>query len=137
MHDIIKPAGWKSFDDLFTCEAGRAYVAEQLGGSVEPAVTFQSDRKGHDSASYDVFDDGSIWVHSNAPDFVHSDASDWANEELISFGGLYWEDCENRDGLLVDSMDKSLMVYLWGEDLAKDHFERNGGVIPNGGGETR
>lgn len=127
---IRKPANWESntFEDLFELEAGRAYVAEQLGGTVAPKETFRSSRCTSEVCSYDLFDDGSLWFHSNAEDEVWADAGDFVRE--MQFTGLYWDDSDDRDGLLVDAMDRGLLVHLWGEDYAREFFESSGGIVP-------
>lgn len=128
--NIRKPAnlGSSTFEDLFTIEAGQAYVAEQFGGSVDPVASFKSNRSNADACSYDLFDDGSLWFHSNAEDEVWADAGDFVRE--MQFTGLYWEDSDDRDGLLVDAMDRDLLVHLWGEDDAREFFESAGGIVP-------
>lgn len=125
--EIRKPSNWGSFDDLFTTEAGQAYVAAQFGGSIHPALTFRSDRANVDACSYDIFDDGSLWFHSNAEDEVWADAADFACQ--MRFDGVYWDDSDDRDGFLVDAMDRGLLVHLWGEDEAREFFEQHGGIV--------
>lgn len=131
VQEILKPANWESstFEDLFTIEAGQAYVAEQLGGSVVPIATFHSNRANADACSYDLFDDGSLWFHSNAQDEVWADAVDFVRE--MRFDGLYWDECDDLDGLLVDEMDRDLLVHLWDEDDAREFFEQCGGIVPD------
>jgi hypothetical protein len=128
--EIRKPANWESntFENLFTTEAGQAYVAEQFGGSVDPVASFQSNRANADACSYDLFEDGSLWFHSNSQDEVWADAADFVRE--MQFTGLHWDDSDDRNGLLVDAMDRDLLVHLWGEDDAREFFESAGGIIP-------
>jgi hypothetical protein len=42
---------------------------------------------------------------------------------------VYWEDTRDRDGFLVDAMDRNLLVHLWGEDDALEFFESAGGIV--------
>jgi hypothetical protein len=42
---------------------------------------------------------------------------------------VYWEDTRDRDGFLVDAMDRNLLVHLWGEDDAREFFESAGGIV--------
>ena len=111
--EIRKPAAWAKlpFEQLLAIEAGQAYVAEQLGGKVEPVATFRSSRSS--SCSYDVFEDGSLWFHSNGDDEVWEDASDLTRE--MEFGDLSWDE--------IDSMDRDLLVHLVGEKDAKFFYE--------------
>lgn len=129
MEEIRKPAALEDvpFEDLFCIQAGRAYIAEQLNGNIEPEKTFKSSRTGADACSYDLFEDGSLWFHSNAQDEVWADATDFINE--LCFSGLYWEDVEDRDDFLIDDMDKNLLIHLLeDENAARDFFEKAGGV---------
>ena len=64
----------------------------------------------------------------HAKDEVWPDAADFVRE--MQFTGLYWDDNDDRDGLLVDAMDRGLLVHLWGEDDAREFFESAGGIIP-------
>jgi hypothetical protein len=126
---IRKPAAWENltFEDLLSNEAGQAYVADQLGGNVDPVATFHSNRTGSDSCTYELFEDGSLWFVNSAQDEVWPDVSDFAIE--MQFDGLYWDEFEGRDGLLVDAMDRGLLIHLYGEDGALDFFERAGGIV--------
>jgi hypothetical protein len=129
--EIRKPAGWEGvpMDDLLQTDAGQAYIAEQLDGEVEPEFTFRSSRTNADACSYDLFEDGSLWFHSNAVDEVWPDAEDFIYEEM-NFEGLYWEDCDQRDGFVVDKMDRELLIHVLGKEEAKEFFERRGGFVP-------
>lgn len=131
---IRKPADWESstFDELLAIEAGQAYVANQLGGDVAPVATFNSSRANMDTASYELFSDNSLWFINNARDEVWSDAGDFAQQ--LDFDGVFWEDIPERDGLredgiLADEMDKKLLIHLWGEESAREFFERAGGIV--------
>jgi hypothetical protein len=128
---VRKPASWvsESLDSLMSIEAGQAYVVRQFGGDVVAEFTAKSSRTNCDSAEYEVFADGSLLFTNNAEDVVHSDASDWANENLTGFDRMRWSDEIDADGLVIDDMDKNLMIHLWGEDVAREHFERNGGIV--------
>ncbi len=130
MTQIHKPAAWEntSFEDLLACQAGQAYVADQLRGHVDPEWTFRSDRTNSDPCSYDLFEDGSLWFHSNAEDEIWADANDFIQQ--FEFTGLYWDECENRDGLLVNSMDRELLIHLLEEEEAREFFKRSGGIVP-------
>ena len=129
--EVRKPAAWVSntLEDLMGIEAGQAYVVRQFGGDVVADFTAKSSRENCDSAEYEVFADGSLLFTNNAEDVVACDASDWANENLTGFDGMRWSDEIDADGFVIDEMDKNLMVYLWDEDTAKEHFERCGGII--------
>lgn len=125
---LRKPANFESltFDDLLAFDAGRAYVAQQLGGEVTPVESFKSDRPMAESCGYDVFEDGSLWLHSNSQDEVWPDAVDFSRQ--MQFDGLYWEDFDGRSGLLIDRMDKDLLIHLFcDEDDAREFFEQAGG----------
>lgn len=126
---IRKPANWESssFEDLFTIEAGQAYVAEQFGGSVAPVKRFHSSRTNADACSYDLFDDGSIWYRNNAQDEVWADAVDFLRE--LRFDGLDWDEYDGSSNMIVDEMDRDLLVHLWGEDEAREFFESGGGNV--------
>jgi hypothetical protein len=131
---IHKPADWESgtFEELLEIEAGQAYVANQLGGDVSPVAVFKSSRENMDTASYELFADNSLWFINNARDEVWSDAGDFAQQ--LDFDGVFWEDIPERNelgnaGMLVDEMDKNLLIHLWGEELAKEFFERAGGIV--------
>lgn len=131
MIEVRKPAAWENstLEDLMTIEAGQAYVLEQFGSdAVKPEVTFRSSRTNQDAASYDVFEDGSLWLHNNAQDVVYHDVSDFVINEL-RFDGVHWEDTDDRDGMLVDDMDKNLLIYLWDEERAREHFASAGGIV--------
>jgi hypothetical protein len=127
--EIRKPANWENstFEDLFTIEAGQAYIAEQFGGSVDSVKNFRSNRERSDACSYELFEDGSLWFHNNAQDEIWADVSDFVRE--LQFTGVYWEDTRDRDGFLVDAMDRNLLVHLWGEDDAREFFESAGGIV--------
>jgi hypothetical protein len=125
---IRKPANWEesTFENLFSIDAGQAYVAQQLNGNVAPVARFVSSRTNADACSYDLFEDRSVWFHSNAQDEVWSDVADFVQQ--MDFTGTYWSDCDDRDGFMVDEMDRDLLVHLWGEDEAREYFESHGGM---------
>ena len=127
--EIRKPANWESltFEDLFETEAGQAYVADQLGGSVDPVAVFNSNRANADACSYELFEDGSIWFHSNSEGEVWSDAVDFVRE--MRFDGFYWNGGDDWEGTLVDAMDRDLLVHLFGDDDAREFFEQSGGIV--------
>ena len=129
MTKLQTPAAYSSFDDLLTCEAGVAYVVRQRGGDVTPEFRASSSRENCDSAEYEVFGDNSLLFTNNAEDVVAFDASDWANENLTGFDGMRWSDDVDADGLVIDEMDKKLMIFLWGDEAAIEHFERCGGIV--------
>jgi hypothetical protein len=128
---VRKPAAWtnESLDSLMEHQAGQAYVVRQFGGDVVADFAAKSSRTNCDSAEYEVFDDGSLLFTNNAEDVVAYDASDWANEHLTGFAGMRWSDDIDADGFVIDDMDRNLMIHLWGEDVAREHFERNGGIV--------
>jgi hypothetical protein len=129
MEDIRKPAAWMhlSFDELLGCEAGRAYVAEQLDGEIDEEFVFRSSKTNADACSYSLYSDESLWFHSNAEDEVWTDANDFILE--LGFTDAWWSDCDDRDGALVDDMDKGLLIHLLGEEDAVDFFEARGGIV--------
>ena len=132
MITIRKPAAWlnDTLDRLMAFDAGQCYVVRQFGAeAVPPEHEFSSSRQNCDSASYELFDDGSLLFNNNAEDVVHPSASDWAMENLTVFERLRWSEDAPGEGLIVDDMDKNLLTTLWGEEAARNHFAQCGGVI--------
>jgi hypothetical protein len=128
MTTIRKPAGWyaNTLEELMACEAGQAYVVNQLGFELQPDEVFRSSHSSE--CSYELFADGSLWCINGAEDIVVVDASDWALTEL-QFDGLWWEDSDDRDGLMIDDMDRELIIHLWGVDVARETFRDKGGRL--------
>ena len=127
METIRKPRGWErnTLDELVAVEAGQAYLAEQLGGTVEPGANFRSSR--NSQCGYDLFDDGSLWFHSNADDEVWVDARDFVDG--MQFDGLSWSDSDATSRGEIDAMDRDLLLHLYGDVLARKSFEQMGGRI--------
>lgn len=136
MEPIRKPAAWTnaSLDDLFDCEAGRAYVLEQLdphSRAIAPDAAFTSDREGHDSATYEVYCDHSMWFHNNAEDEVWFDFRDFVAEQLIpgieasSHGSrLFWSADDEGFGdemsdWALDRMDRELLLRYCDGDVTQ------------------
>ncbi len=129
-NDIRKPANWenRTFHDLLDTQAGRAYVCTQKGERVDVEISFASTRQHAHAGSYDVYADGSLWFRNNSQDEVWADVVDFVTE--LEFSGLWWDDSDDRDGLLVDAMDRGLLTHLWGEHDAREFFKAAGGNVP-------
>jgi len=128
--DYIRlPAAWKWSEakDFMQLCAGRAYLLSQMDITSEPDHEFTRSGSG-DTASYSVFDDGSLWYCNNAEDEVWSDYRDFVTERLLPgleacshAGQPSWGDDDNGDWV-IDEMDRGLLVLFHDgdEDAAKD-----------------
>lgn len=125
---IRKPAGWcqRTLDDLMSCEAGQAYVVNQLGFELPPDEKFRSTRSSE--CAYEYFDDGSLWLISGSEDEVAVDAGDWIQDNL-RFDGVRWDDDVDVDLPEMDQMDRGLLVYVYGDEEARAVFSDLGGSV--------
>lgn len=101
------PDGFDTIEDLATnCDASRAWLVRRtlprfVGGEEDAHGTIYSGRDYYpedadldhgDTRSFflERFNDGSLWVHSNAADEIWNDASDYA--EHVGLGPIVWLD---------------------------------------------
>jgi len=130
---IHVPEAWNSVDmsDLMACEAGQAYVLDQLdpdSRAIKPSHTFNSSRENSDAARYLVFDDGSMWFQNNASDEVWADFRDFVTDELVpgitaqpGHPKLYWSDEDaalfsDDEAWVLDDMDRGLLLHYTQQD---------------------
>lgn len=133
MSEIYKPADWEnsSMEDLLSCEAGRAYVLDQLDSSskaIQPEQVFQSSRKNCDAAWYKIYSDGSLWFVNNAQDEVWSDYTDFVQQSLLpgiaasaAQKGMCWDEEEAAESddfnaWSLDQMDREILTKYADDD---------------------
>lgn len=125
-----KPNNWEdsSYSDIFASLAGREFIAAQLREVTLPAQVFRSDRATGDSVYCELYVDDSLALHTNAGTDVWVNVLDYLYE--CRYDGQYWEDSEDRCGLLIDAMDRELLVHVFGEVEARALFLLAGGILP-------
>jgi hypothetical protein len=136
MTSIRKPAAWdnSSIEDLMECEAGRAYILNQLdpkSEAIQPEQRCESSRKNCDAARYKIYEDGSLWFVNNAEDEVWSDYMDFVQDSLLpgleaqaSRPGMCWSEDESSESdeinaWSIDEMDQQILLRYCDDDEAK------------------